>query len=307
MAQIIRHRKGVLESVAGATKRKAELLIVTGSSGITSTNSDALIFFGDGTDATVGNKVLYGTSTPDLTGASYSTAVDGIPYYNTSEGKLYILAKSGNIEMSSNTDGTGIVSGSSQIAEYLLTDNTTLNLGTGEISGSNLKLTGNAVIDGNITLGGNINIGDAASDTITLGGEISSNIIPATNDTYNLGSASDKFSEVHATTIYGAISASNGIVSGSSQIAIDDVTGFTAFSSSADTRLVSLEDAVGEGSSIDLRLDSLEAETGSIETAQTAQDDRLSALETETGSIDTDQTEQDRRLTALETETGSLE
>ena len=32
MAQIIRHRKGVLESVASATKRKAELLVVTGSS-----------------------------------------------------------------------------------------------------------------------------------------------------------------------------------------------------------------------------------------------------------------------------------
>jgi hypothetical protein len=307
MAQIIRHRKGVLESVASATKRKAELLIVTGSSGITSTNSDALIFFGDGTDATVGNKILYGTSTPNLTGASYSTAVDGIPYYNTSEGKLYILAKGGNIEISSNTDGTGIVSGSSQIADYLLTDNTTLDLGTGEISGSNLKLTGNAVIDGNITLGGNINIGDAATDTITLGGEISSNIIPATNDTYNLGSASDKFSEVHATTIYGAISASNGIVSGSSQIAIDDVDGFTAFSSSADSRLVSLEDAVGEGSSINLRLDSLEAETGSIETAQTAQDARLTALETETGSIDIAQTAQDDRLSALETETGSID
>src|SRR6056300_873602 len=309
MAQIIRHRKGVLESVASATKRKAELLIVTGSSGITSTNSDALIFFGDGTDATVGNKMLYGTATPNLTGASYSTAVDGIPYYNTSEGKLYILAKSGNIEISSNTDGTGIVSGSSQIAEYLLTDNTTLNLGTGEISGSNLKLTGNAVIDGNITLGGNINIGNAASDTITLGGEISSNIIPATNDTYDLGSTSDKFAEVHATNLYGTINgvvnATNGVVSGSSQV--NDYFVGTTISSSLDTRLVSLEDAVGEGSSIDLRLDSLEAETASIDTAQTAQDARLTALETETGSIDTAQTAQDARLTALETETGSID
>ena len=314
MAQIIRHRKGVLESVASATKRKAELLIVTGSSGITSTNSDALIFFGDGTDATVGNKVLYGTSTPDLTGASYSTAIDGIPYYNTSEGKLYILAKSGNIEISSNTDGTGIVSGSSQIADYLLTDNTTLNLGTGEISGSNLKLTGNAVIDGNITLGGNITIGDASSDTISFGGEISSDIIPSDTNQYNLGSATDKFAEVHATTIYGAISASNGIVSGSSQIAIDDVTGFTAFSSSADSRLVSLEDAVGEGSSIDLRLDSLEAETGSIETRQSAQDNRLIALEEFRSSAESKDTElfstasdHDSRLDSIEGFTSSID
>lgn len=93
MAQIIRHRKGVLESVNGSTKRKAELLIVTGSSGITSTNSDAMVFFGDGTDATVTNKILYGGTTPNLTGASYGNSVDGIPYYNTSENKLYILGK----------------------------------------------------------------------------------------------------------------------------------------------------------------------------------------------------------------------
>ena len=114
MAQIIRHRKGVLESVSGATKRKAELLIVTGSSGITSTNSSAMVFFGYGTDATPANKIIYGTSTPDLTGASYSTAVDGVPYYNTSEEKLYILAKGGNTEVkaTANTGGTNIVSGS---------------------------------------------------------------------------------------------------------------------------------------------------------------------------------------------------
>src|SRR6056300_435983 len=170
MAQIIRHRKGVLESVAGATKRKAELLIVTGSSGITSTNSDALIFFGDGTDATVGNKILYGTSTPDLTGASYATSVDGIPYYNTNDEKLYILAKGGNIEVkaTANTGGTGIISGSSQIAELgvnivsgsgqlgvvtdgnnvysssqqvaddILTDNRSIDLGTGNFDANSI-------------------------------------------------------------------------------------------------------------------------------------------------------------------------
>jgi X-X-X-Leu-X-X-Gly heptad repeat protein len=57
----------------------------------------------------------------------------------------------------------------------------------------------------------------------------------------------------------------------------------------------------------DARLTALETETGSIDTAQTAQDARLSALETETGSIDTAQTAQDARLTALETETGSID
>ena len=257
MAQIIRHRKGVLESVSGATKRKAELLIVTGSSGITATNSDAMVFFGDGTDATPANKIIYGTSTPDLTGASYSTAVDGIPYYNTSEEKLYILAKGGNTEVkaTANTGGTNIVSGSGQIstvtngtnvysssqqvATDLLSDNRNIDLGTGTfdagtitsdgtlnvsgisnlgvISGSALDLTGNANIQGNLVLGGNITIGDASADTISFGGEISSDIIPSAASTYDLGSSTDTFAEIHGDNIYGAINANNGVVSGSSQ------------------------------------------------------------------------------------------
>ena len=268
MAQIIRHRKGVLESVSGATKRKAELLIVTGSSGITSTNSSAMVFFGDGTDATPANKIIFGTSTPDLSGASYSTAVDGIPYYNTNDEKLYILRKSGgNVEVkaTANTNGTGILSGSAnaagnlstaikdlgdniysssaQVAADLLTDNRNIDLGTGTfdagtitsdgtlnvtglsnlgvISGSSLDLTGNANIQGNLVLGGNITIGDASADTISFGGEISSDIIPSANNTYDLGSATDKFAEVHATSLFGAINATNGVVSGSAQTLVN--------------------------------------------------------------------------------------
>ena len=260
MAQIIRHRKGVLESINGATKRKAELLIATGSSGITSTNSDAIVFVGtSGTEATAVNKIIYGTSTPNLSGASYGNQIDGVPYYNTSENKLYILGKDftdGKLEVqaSANTGGTGIISGSSQIAALganiysssaqvasdLLSDNRNIDLGTGTfdagtitsdgaltvtgvsnlgiISGSNMKLSGNANIDGNIVLGGNITIGDASSDTVSFGGEVASDIIPSANNTYDLGSSTDKFAEVHATSLFGALNSTNGVISGSSQL-----------------------------------------------------------------------------------------
>ena len=302
MAQIIRHRKGVLESVVSATKRKAELLIVTGSSGITSTNSDAMIFFGDGTDATPSNKMLYGTATPNLTGASYSTAVDGIPYYNTTEGKLYILAKGGNIEISSNTDGTGIYSGSAQVLADFLSDNANVDVGSGDFtttgSGSfgDINVSGNATIDGNIILGGNINIGDANTDTVSFGGEISSDFIPSATNTYDLGSATDKFAEVHATTLFGAINATNGVVSGSQQV-VGILSELNSYTASNDT----------DQTAQDARLSALEVETGSIDTAQTAQDARLSALEVETGSIDTAQTAQDTRLDQFATETGSID
>ena len=175
MAQIIRHRKGVLESVNGSTKRKAELLIVTGSSGITSTNSDAMVFFGDGTDATAANKVLYGTSTPDLTGASYGNSVDGIPYYNTSEEKLYILAKGGNTEVkaTANTGGTNLLSGSAnaagnlttaisdlgidivsssaQVAAQLLSDNRNIDLGTGTFDAGTITSDGTLNVSVSLT------------------------------------------------------------------------------------------------------------------------------------------------------------
>ena len=86
MAQIIKHRRGSLESVSSATKRAGELLVVTGSAGITSTNGNSILFVGiDGSTVTPANKILQGTTTPDLTGATYDTSIDGIPYYNTSQ------------------------------------------------------------------------------------------------------------------------------------------------------------------------------------------------------------------------------
>jgi len=122
MAQIIKHRRGSLESISSATKRAGELLVVTGSAGITADNGGSLLFVGiDGSTATAANKVLQGSSVPNLTGANYDTSIDGIPFYDTNAQKLYILNKAGNVEVkaTANTGGTGIVSGSAQVKELL--------------------------------------------------------------------------------------------------------------------------------------------------------------------------------------------
>jgi len=250
MAQIIKHRRGGLESVSSATKRAGELLVITGSTGISADNGDGLLFIGiDGSTVTPANKILTGSSTPDLSGGSYDTSIDGLPFYNTSENKFYILGKGGNVEVqaTANTNGTGIVSSSAQISGYntfleingdsvvsssaqvvssLL--NQDIDFGTGGISGSSLDITGNTKIDGNLVLGGNITIGDASTDTISFGGDVSSDIIPSADNTHDLGSSTDRFAEIHATTIYGSISATNGVVSGSSQINADETTGWAA-------------------------------------------------------------------------------
>ena len=66
------------------------------------------------------NRILTGSSTPVVTGGSYNTFVDGIPFYNTSSKRLDILGKGGNVRVELDHSGidfnsSGIVSGSSQV------------------------------------------------------------------------------------------------------------------------------------------------------------------------------------------------
>ena len=89
-----------------------------------------------------------------------------------------------------------------------------------------------------------------------------------------------------------------GIVSGSAQININDTTGFSSFSSSIastnlgeEMKLLSLETSTGSlnnfSSSANTRLGSIETATGSLNTFSSSANDRLSALESTTSSINT--------------------
>ena len=271
MAQIIRHRKGVLESVASATKRKAELLVVTGSSA--SSIDTGLLFIGtEGGAATVANKVHTGAVTPDLTGADYDTSIDGIPFYNTTEKKYYILKKGGNIEVkaSANTDGTGLVSSSAQIDQlgFLKVNSDSVVSGSEQITvtnttgftafSSSLKATDDAQ---NVRLGqleafSSSLDGDFATDAelIAISGAVASTIDALTTDEVAEGS-NLYFTDARVKTKLTA----EGVISGSSQVQIDDVTGFTSFSSSADSRISTIETSLGEGGGIGGRVETLES------------------------------------------------
>ena len=61
---------------------------------------------------------------------------------------------------------------------------------------NNTFVTGNLDVTGDITLAGNIQVGDASTDTINFVGGISSNLVPATNTTYDLGSSSLRWDNV---------------------------------------------------------------------------------------------------------------
>jgi len=66
----------------------------------------------------------------------------------------------------------------------------------------NLDVTGNITADGNVTINGDITLGDQPTDTIQINAKIESDIIPSANNTYNLGSPSNKWLNVYVNNFY---------------------------------------------------------------------------------------------------------
>ena len=64
-----------------------------------------------------------------------------------------------------------------------------------------LYVSGNINADGNVTIGGNITIGDALTDTIQINAAIKSDLIPETDNTYNLGSSSFRWKELFVNNV----------------------------------------------------------------------------------------------------------
>ena len=153
MAQIIQHKRGVLEDLGGVTANKGELLVVTGSS--ISALSDGLVFVGNHSDLTSVNKILTGSSSPNM--AAYDVGVNGLPFYNTSDKKLQILRNDGNLDVILSKDGldlgsTGIVSSSAQVSSLAGINDSTLTLTAGT----------------NLTGGGTFTTNQSGNSSVTL-------------------------------------------------------------------------------------------------------------------------------------------
>jgi hypothetical protein len=64
--------------------------------------------------------------------------------------------------------------------------------------GGNLTVGGNATVTGTTTFnGGTLTLGDSAADNVVFGADVNSSIIPNTDDTYDLGSASQEWRNLH--------------------------------------------------------------------------------------------------------------
>lgn len=74
-----------------------------------------------------------------------------------------------------------------------------------------LSVSGNSSLTGDLTLGGNIQIGDSDTDSITITSDLTSNLIPNTDSTYDIGSSTKYWRNAYIDTL-----TTTGNVSGSS-------------------------------------------------------------------------------------------
>ena len=172
-----------------------------------------------------GNYVITGnlTVTADITTSTVQTddiLIEGNVITTTlSNSDLELRANgTGTIELQENTNVTGTldVSGQTTLASANIEDLTSGRVvlaGTnGELEDSanltfngslltvtgNQRITGNLDVDGNIVLGGNIRIGDQDVDTVTVAADFTSDLLPNTSNTYDLGSSTKSWRNVYA-------------------------------------------------------------------------------------------------------------
>tara|TARA_Y100001937_G_C7119012_1_gene331613 strand:+ start:642 stop:2162 length:1521 start_codon:yes stop_codon:yes gene_type:complete len=88
--------------------------------------------------------------------------------------------------------------------------------------GGNTTISGNLSVVGNATIDGNLTFGNADTDTVAFGADIVSNIIPDVTDTYNLGTSSKEWKNIHlsGTARVGGIllNGANNEISGAGEI-----------------------------------------------------------------------------------------
>ena len=100
MAQLIQHKRGRLERLSNITGslQKGEILIVTGSSNITASNGSSILFAAtESGSVQATNRFIIGSSAPNVFTASiYGGLVNGVPYYDSGSGTLYLLGSDTN-------------------------------------------------------------------------------------------------------------------------------------------------------------------------------------------------------------------
>ena len=192
-------------------------------------------------DLIVLRNVGIGTITPlakldvrgDISGVTVIKASDNVTNITLTSGTLTTFAgdiKVGGNDIQASTGTTSIslsganvnVAGELTVTGNVIKSNsaTALTLSGASVSvGGTLTVTGNDIksssataltlnganvtIPGNLNVNGNVTLGDANTDTVTFTSRINSNVLPLTNDAYDLGSTDLRWKKVWATEFDG--------------------------------------------------------------------------------------------------------
>ena len=292
MAQIIKHRRGSLESLSAVTSslQKGEIVIASGSSNLTVNNGSSIVFVAsEAGQVQAVNRFLMGTNAPNnFAAGTYNGLLKGVPYYASGSATLYLLGEGtndipnlvGNIQpfstsVDSRLDSLEASVGGSDITTRV----TTLEAFTGSQETKNATLA-------------------------TYTASVNSRLDQLSTDT---GSQNTRITtlESKATTLETVTSS-----------LLIETANLETFSASAILRLNSLETDTGsqntrisvletKATTLETVTSSLLIETANLETFSASALTRLTNIESATSSINSTNTAQNSRLTSLESVTGS--
>ena len=138
---------------------------------------------------------------------------------DTGSSSTVYITIDGSTEHTVDSDGVNLASGD----RYAIAGTSVLNattLGGGVVNSSlttvgnltTLSVAGGATVYGNLTVhglstlnGGTLTLGDANTDNVVFGADINSNVIPNTNNTFDLGDSSYVWKNVYATNLTGTL------------------------------------------------------------------------------------------------------
>ena len=187
MAQILKHRRGSINSLKDVTARTGEIVVATGSIG---DMNGPWVFIGN--DELAGgyrpiSKIYEGSNVPTISAGSYGTILDGTPFYSTTNESLYVLSASGNrkLDLSGNLESHVVtnLTITNLSGSFINVPNITGNIGifmstlsssyldvrndlivsgstqfVGDITGSNFRFTGDGYVNGDMNINGNLNL-----------------------------------------------------------------------------------------------------------------------------------------------------
>jgi len=176
MAQIIKHKRGSLQSLAAVTSslQKGELIIASGSSLLSSSQNGSSIVFAVVESGSVQavNRIMRGTGSvaPIFSSSIYNGLVDGVPYYASGSQTLFLLGSDRNTAIDL-TGNIGVFSGSVAASVTSLSASIAANTGiftptssAATVTGSVYRTQNTLEITGSVRVSGTID-----PDNVTVG------------------------------------------------------------------------------------------------------------------------------------------